>query len=156
MRNADATEQVRIDRLVAEVVDAVEERQPDVRIDCDLRAAAVRSNGSLTLAIEELLSNAIEHAGPEATIEVLVERAGEDVLLHVVDDGPGIPPGERNALEGTAETPTDHGSGMGLWLVRWAVEAVDGEVSYVPNEPHGSIVTLHVPIVEESDASAIE
>ncbi|MFC6615514.1 PAS domain S-box protein [Halopenitus salinus] len=156
MRNADVAEQVRIDHLITEVVDAVEERQPDVHIDCDLRTAAVRSNGSLKLAIEELLSNAIEHAGADATIEVLLERAGDDVLVHVVDDGPGIPVGERNALEGTAETPTDHDSGMGLWLVRWAVEAIDGAVSYVPNEPRGSIVTLHVPIVEESDASAIE
>jgi two-component system, sensor histidine kinase PdtaS len=59
----------------------------------DLPAAAATP---LVLAVTELLHNAAEHAFPDGepgTIELIVERDGDDLVVRVSDDGQGLPQG---------------------------------------------------------------
>ncbi|KAA2256936.1 ATP-binding protein [Solihabitans fulvus] len=51
----------------------------------------------LTSVVREALSNVAEHAGPTARAWVLVEDLGDEVVLSVRDDGPGIPAGRIDA-----------------------------------------------------------
>jgi signal transduction histidine kinase len=62
-------------------------------------AAAV---DELVAAVREALSNVEKHAGPTAKAWVLLEDLGEEIVLTVRDDGPGIPPGrlEQALTEG--------------------------------------------------------
>lgn len=94
-------------------------------------------------ALEALLENAIEH-NPDrpARVWIAIERDADTVRVAVSDDGPGIPHGERAILERERETPLEHGSGLGLWLVRWIVEAADGEIHFENNEYDGTTVVL--------------
>jgi sensor histidine kinase regulating citrate/malate metabolism len=49
--------------------------------------------------------------------------------LRVADDGPRIPPHERELVAGERTAPQlDHGSGFGLWVVTWTVESLDGSL----------------------------
>ncbi|SEH59368.1 PAS domain S-box-containing protein [Halopenitus malekzadehii] len=149
MREDAPLERVRLDSLLVDLLETVAETDPAVTLHSDLSPAMVRSNGGLQLAIEEVLTNAITHADRDPEIGITLRVDGNEAVLRIADNGPGIPATERNALEGTAETPTDHGSGLGLWLVRWAVTDVDGEVSYAANDPRGAVITLRLPIVED-------
>jgi two-component sensor histidine kinase len=67
----------------------------------------------LVLAVTELLHNAAEHAFPEGpgTIELVVERNGNDLVVRVRDDGQGLP-------EGFDPAGSD---GLGLQIVRTLV-----------------------------------
>jgi signal transduction histidine kinase len=40
------------------------------------------------------------------------------------------------------ESPLHHGSGLGLWLVHWLVEASGGDLDFADNRQRGSVVTL--------------
>ena len=72
-------------------------------------------------------------------------------VIVVADEGPGLPPDERITLQGNSETPLQHGSGLGTWLVRFVVEQFGGRVSVETHEVRGSVVKLHLPIPDEDD-----
>ncbi|QPV61279.1 PAS domain S-box protein [Halosimplex litoreum] len=74
--------------------------------------------------------DALAHSGEEPTVSVTATVAERSVTLSVVDDGPGIPDAELAALERGAETPLEHGSGVGLWLVEWVVTKSGGDLSF--------------------------
>jgi signal transduction histidine kinase len=74
----------------------------------------------LTQLFVNLVDNAVLHAGPGAHIWIRAHTVGENVLVQVCDDGPGIPDSLRTKvlqrffrLEGSRTTP---GSGLGLSL----------------------------------------
>lgn len=90
----------------------------------------------LTAVVREALSNVDKHAGAQARAWVLVEDLGEEVVISVRDDGPGIPEGRLasaeaegrmgvaqsirgrvEALRGTLELQTGPGEGT-EWEVR--------------------------------------
>lgn len=75
---------------------------------------------ALAFALDNLVENAVEHAGvePTVTLAASVDPAEEPspVTLTVTDDGPGIPDREVDVLEAGTETPLKHGSGLGLWV----------------------------------------
>lgn len=115
----------------------------DVRVDVE-DVPQVLSGGHLDRAVAALVDNAIRYADAQTPeVRITAERTGETVALTVSDDGPGLPDDERRLLTGEVDvTPLDHGSGLGLWLVRWIVTAYDGAVSYTENDGGGSDVTL--------------
>lgn len=77
------------------------------------------------------------------TVETVT--GGVDCLLTVVDNGNGIPPSERTVLEKETEEPLDHGSGLGLWVVAWAVRSLDGEISF-DTSSDGTEVRIRLPL----------
>jgi two-component sensor histidine kinase len=96
--------------------------------------------------LSELLDNAIKHAStPSPEIEVRVRRGEEGMAeLAVADDGPGIPERERRILAEGDETQLQHGRGIGLWFVNWAVTQLGGELEFSENDPGGSVVTIRL------------
>ncbi|OAQ52201.1 hypothetical protein HTG_11310 [Natrinema mahii] len=97
----------------------------------------------LGLVVENLVENAIRHAGPEPTVEVSVAREDCRVRLAVADDGPGIPPAEIDVVTGETDiTQLTHSSGLGLWLVRWMVDNYGGSVSFRESALGGSRVEI--------------
>ena len=86
----------------------------------------------LTEAFENLIRNAVEHGGSDAvlTAGVLPDEDG----LYIEDDGPGIPPEERERVFEKGHTTRKDGSGFGLAIVEriveghgWDVRVADGE-----------------------------
>jgi signal transduction histidine kinase len=106
----------------------------------------------LSVAVENLLENAVEHNDADRPrVDVAVDPAtGDDryTRLSVADDGPVIPEPELAVLRKGVETPLEHGSGIGLWLVHWAVTAAGGDVTFERTEPRGNVVTLVLPAAE--------
>ena len=111
-------------------------RYPDATVGVDAPAdLAVLATSDLELALSELVENAVVHAGDGPSVELRAEpfepAPDEWVDLLVVDDGPGIPETERAAITGERDiTQLQHGSGLGLWLVRWVVESIGGDLGF--------------------------
>lgn len=144
--------------VLAEVGRSLDDEFPAAAVTVDAEAAgdaAVPSGDLLVVVVDELARNGIVHADSDRPKVRLTASADEEqVTVCIADDGPGLPPVEKRVLtEPFVESPTQHGSGMGLWLVTWLVSQVDGEVAVETDD--GTTVTLTLPRAE-SDESARE
>ncbi|QWC20305.1 histidine kinase N-terminal 7TM domain-containing protein [Halorubrum sp. 2020YC2] len=101
----------------------------------------------LRVVLENLCSNAVRHNDAEAPW-VGIDAAAEDgwVDVTVADDGPGIDPAEYDVLDRGTETPLRHGSGIGLWIVKWGVDHLGGRIRFDERDPRGTAVTVCVPL----------
>ena len=71
------------------------------------------------------------------------EERGDSVVVHVADNGPGIPEDRRDEIFGRGERGLQSpGSGIGLYLVDTLVDIYDGDIEITDNEPEGSVFTL--------------
>jgi PAS domain S-box-containing protein len=140
----------RLDLTVAirSAIADVSDEWPGATIERDLpESAAVLTVPDFDVVIRELLANAIEHAEEEApTVSIAVTVDGEEVILRVEDDGPPIPEQEVLVLEGSGDAdPLAHGSGLGLWLIHWAVTLSDGDLSFERLPEGGNSITITLP-----------
>jgi signal transduction histidine kinase len=139
--------------VVEREIDVLGDRHDAVRVETDLPPeAAVLADGLLGHVFEHLLDNAVEHnesGTPE--VSAAVERFEDRVVVDVADDGPGIPPAERDAM---FERETAHNHGLGLLLVRTLVERYDGTVELAETGPDGSQFTVELPRCSETGAGA--
>ena len=125
--------------------------------DADVRtevpaSLAVRTDPSvLRVVLGNLLENAVEHAAADVpVVTVRAVDAGDDqVTIEVADDGPGVPAHELDVLDATEETALEHGSGLGLWIVKWGVAAMGGAVEF---DVSGAGTTARVSLPAADDA----
>ncbi len=107
----------------------------------------------LARALGNLVRNALRYAGEQATITVSAQRTGPHLVLVVEDDGPGVPPealqrlGEPFYRPESARTRETGGVGLGLAIVRSAVAACGGEVTFANRPPHGFRAALRLDAV---------
>lgn len=151
-------EPVRLAKVVAETVEEVGAKYPTYRIETTLdeRAIAHGDPRLLRTIVQELLDNAVEHGGGDGTVSVAVRRHERRVELVVADDGPGIPTQEREAILEGQETALRHGSGLGLWLVNWSVQQLDGTITFEDSTAGGSAVVVTVPAAHTEDETGAE
>ena len=134
--------------IVGETVSDVANRYPDVDFSADLEDGVQVPETRSRAIVENLIENAAEHndaADPRVEVTVETVAGGAESLLTVSDNGTGIPPGERTVLEKEAETPLEHGSGLGLWVVAWAVRSLGGEISF-DTSSDGTEVRIRLPL----------
>ncbi|MFW5977988.1 MAG: PAS domain S-box protein [Halohasta sp.] len=134
---------------VENVVDDLRRDYPDTEFDVDGDASpTVMATGQLNLALSELGDNAARHG--ESTVRYEVTTTDDDrVVVRVHDSGPGLPRTERTVLETGRETPMEHGSGLGLWMVNWIVTNLGGTVSARVDD--GTTVSITLPPATEVD-----
>jgi len=96
--------------------------------------------------IEELIENAVRHTDSAITISYEADYT----TLIITDEGPGIPDHEIAVLDSAQETDLEHGSGLGLWLVKWGTDSFGGTIEFDTDET-GTRVRIEVPddFVEE-------
>ena len=110
----------------------------------------------LVQVVSNLLSNAGKYTPEGGRIRIDMHRIDGEVHLHVVDNGMGIPDGQRDAIfhmfaRAHAPTTRDHGGlGLGLAIVHGLIELHGGRVwAESDGEGLGSRFVVAVP---ESDA----
>jgi signal transduction histidine kinase len=154
----ETTERVVLRDHLEPLLNRLRESHPQVAVEADLPSTAtavVPSAKLLVIAVENLLQNAVEHNDAERPwVRLVVEDDGEHTRIRVADNGPGIPDDERAVLRRGSETPLEHGSGLGLWLVHWTVTAAGGEVSFGESDADGSVITLTLPSGTDGGAAS--
>lgn len=105
----------------------------------------------LTLALDALIEDAVDHTDPGGEIEISARRDGGTVLLTVTDSGSGIPAAEvgrifsRFSRVDAGRSRTTGGFGLGLAIVKAIAEAHHGSVSVQSTVGQGSVFELHLP-----------
>ncbi|GAB6879338.1 hypothetical protein JCM17823_16120 [Halorubrum gandharaense] len=154
LRTETGGEPARLDHVIARVLSSLREEFPDVELETSLTPVRVPSAVGVDLAVAELVANAARYAGDRPTVRVTLRREGTEAVVTVTDDGPGLPADERMALLGRAESPVEHASGLGLWLVRWVVDDLGGDAVYEEDDSAGAVVTLRIPASDEDGQAA--
>jgi K+-sensing histidine kinase KdpD len=115
--------------LIDRAIDAADITGID--IETSVQDVLVEVHPTFHLAVLEALENAIEHRGStdEFAITLTAERRDGEVTLIITDSGPGIPQDEIDVLSAGTETNLQHGSGIGLWLMRWIVDRSNGTLT---------------------------
>ncbi len=104
-----------------------------------------------------LLSNAAKYSGPGSTVEVSMEDAEDEVLVHVRDDGPGIVADDAERLFGlyyraAPQASTAPGAGIGLFVCRELVATMGGRIWAKPLPGKGAEFGFSIPgYVDEMD-----
>ena len=151
---ADSTSHAtNVARSVATVVEKYRRRYPDATVTADCPDDVyARCPPGFQSALDNLVENGLEH-DPDPNPAVRVRVTASDHLVHVrvADDGPGIPDTERRILE-EGETPLQHSSGVGLWLVYCFVEQSGHELTFERTESGGSAVRFSLDRAPSPDA----
>jgi signal transduction histidine kinase len=141
--------------VVESAVERLGAEYPGVRVELSVpESATAMAVPGIAFAIENLCENAVMHGGDEPTVRVECRRLeGPEPVIEVVvgDDGPGLPEHEREVLAEGAETPLDHGSGLGLWAVQWVVENSRGSVGFETGQG-GTTVRLRLPAADRFES----
>jgi two-component system, NtrC family, nitrogen regulation sensor histidine kinase NtrY len=121
---------VRFERRFADVL-------PQVRVDPE----------QMRRVVINLVDNAVEATDRRGTIvlETAHDPSNSLVRVTVADDGPGIPPGEREKLFLPYYSTKGRGSGLGLAIVRRIVAEHGGSIEATDNVPHGTRFTIELP-----------
>jgi signal transduction histidine kinase len=120
----------------------------EVRLDDYVVVSANPSQ--LVRVLTNLLDNADRHANGQVT--VTVGSDGPDAVLTVTDDGPGIPPGDRERVFQrfqrlpNARRRDTGGTGLGLPISREIAQTHGGSLSVGDNQP-GACLVLRLPSV---------
>ncbi len=116
----------------------------------DLPDTAELEAGLVRLALRNLLRNAFSHGGPAVSVLIQAERQAMPpaLVLSVVDDGVGPPPGwqpapARTPLRPGAQRPAPRG--LGLYIVREVMARHGGALQLQPRQPHGLVARLVFP-----------
>jgi nitrogen fixation/metabolism regulation signal transduction histidine kinase len=94
-----------------------------------------------------LVDNAIEAMERRGgiVVETQLDDSNRVVRIIVADDGPGIPPGEREKLFLPYYSTKGRGSGLGLAIVRRIIAEHGGSIEAAENTPSGTRFTIELP-----------
>ncbi|WP_089865582.1 sensor histidine kinase [Halogranum rubrum] len=136
--------------LLEQCVTTARNTHPAATIQLDVPDETVVVDSVLEPVLSNLVENALEHNPSENPHVWVAVDAGDDVCIEVADDGPGIEEYELNVLDDGIETPLKHGSGLGLWIVKWGVDIADGDIRFAANDPTGLVATVVVPRCDDA------
>jgi PAS domain S-box-containing protein len=148
---------LRIDKLAAEIIKELSVIATDKAISLSM---ATRGSGSLSvrtdsLIIKEILinliTNGIKYTPDGGEVSLLVRPRRNDVVIEVKDSGWGIPKYDQEQIfskffrgQNIIKRETT-GTGLGLYLVKGLVEALDGSIWFTSSEQKGTTFYISLP-----------
>jgi len=141
-----------LSQLLESTVDHYSKSNPKIRfeksIDTDVKQNL--DQDAISIAINNLISNAIKYTGENKEIKVCLEQK-EKVVLSVIDQGIGIPKSEKSKIfskfyrVGNEDIRSTKGTGLGLYICKEIVNSHKGTIEVLDNEPKGSIFKITLP-----------
>jgi len=146
-------EVVDVAELIEDGVDSARAAFPERPIDIAASPGItlLADRDQLLRVLRNLITNAAVHTDPNGLIHVIGEGTSEQVVLRVVDSGPGLPPEEAQHVferfwrADKARSRARGGSGLGLAIVAQLVQAHHGTVEFESSAADGTTVTVRLP-----------
>lgn len=142
--------------VVSDIVEAFEPADVADHIEIDERTEMwIAVDEAFDHALTHAIENAIVHADcPEPSVRIVINESPNTgrVEIRIEDEGPPIPRMEIEALdEYTETTATSHGSGVGLFVMKWCIESLGGELTIERCGSRGNTVYFYLPPKAPSD-----
>ncbi len=103
----------------------------------------------LKRAATNILLNAIQASPPGGTVSLTSRQSDGRILIHVDDEGPGIPEKDIARIFDMFVSGNPDGTGLGLYLARVAVEKLSGSLTAANRPEGGARFTLSLPAQPE-------
>ena len=141
---------IQLSKMVKAVIKSFEERFPARKMIVQVQEEIMMFAEPLLMQmlLQNLLDNANKYAPIETPIEVVLEKNDRQILLQVKDQGPGIPPTERERVfnkfyrMGNESTRSAKGTGLGLYLCKKIAEFHQSQLLISENQPRGTIFSF--------------
>ncbi|MEE2764763.1 MAG: ATP-binding protein [Pseudomonadota bacterium] len=121
-------------------VTVVDEVPAECRLMCNRDA--------LVGACTNLVNNGLEAGASRVAVQIV--PAGHELVIRVIDNGPGFDRSETGRLMEAFYTTKSHGTGLGLAVVQAVVKAHQGQFTIESPEQGGAIATLRLPQLKNS------
>lgn len=153
---------VRLDRELGAFLEDIREeyRQKGLEIQTDFQAVTVLADcGQMQRVILNVLDNSVKFKDkPLGCVRLTLEDQGEQGVLRIEDDGPGVSPEEADRLfdvfyrtDRSRKNPAE-GSGLGLAIVAKIVRRMGGSIRAESAGGRGLILTIGLPKEETEHA----
>jgi two-component system, OmpR family, sensor kinase len=103
-----------------------------------------------------LVDNAIKYSPSGSLIKLCLAQRDDHYLIHVSDNGPGIPDEARHRIferfyrvdkaRSRSRETDGGGAGLGLAISRWIAEAHDGSLDLIPSQQTGTTFVIKLPV----------
>ncbi len=139
-----------VDDLVVRALDELGEAGQRVEVSLPEESPVVRTDAhQIDRALVNLLENALKYSPPSEPVHVQVTTTPTDVLIRVVDRGPGVAAGDRErifeAFQRGAGTGAAGGAGLGLAIAHGFAEGNGGRVWVESRAEQGAAFVLALP-----------
>lgn len=146
------SQQVNLRTVLRKEVSEVRSAYPNAAVTYDetIPSVSIPANEMISSVFQNLLKNAIQHNDkPVAEVAVSATEQDDMVSVRVVDNGPGVPDDQKEAIFGKGERGLEStGTGVGLYLVETLVTDYGGDVRVEDNDPEGSVFIIELPTAE--------
>ncbi|WP_435101476.1 sensor histidine kinase [Halarchaeum sp. P4] len=141
----ETTREFDLTTVVREEVATFRTEYPETDVSVDTpEECRVDAHPALPTAVQEALTNAVEHNEPDVSLSVRVEHDGDTATIEIADTGKGIPQSDSGAITLGEETSLTHPEGLGLWLIYWIVRKSDGHIE-LAGTSSGTLVRITLP-----------
>jgi two-component system, OmpR family, sensor kinase len=153
--------------LAAVAGDAAAEAAPlmggrELRVDNERPLWLEGNPDELHRMVSNLLDNAARHTPPGTTVALRLRAEGNEAVVEVSDDGPGIPAELRSQVfdrfvrgGGPADTATGPGSGLGLAIVSAVASSHGGSASVHGSPAGGALFRVRLPLSQAEKAAPL-
>jgi two-component system, OmpR family, sensor kinase len=135
----------------AEIAPTIGERE--LRVENERPLPVDGNRDELHRMVLNLLDNAARHTPPGSTIELKLRAEGNEAVVEVADDGPGVPMDMHDQIferfvsgEGSADTAVSGGSGLGLAIVSAVATSHGGKAEVGRSELGGALFRVRLPL----------
>lgn len=126
-------------------------------------AVVLGEEGRLIRVLDNLIDNAISFSPDAGLVQIIATVADHEVLVSVEDEGPGVPPSEREHIFRRFHSVRPEGeafgkhSGLGLAIARSIIEGHQGKIGIGDREDaqSGARFILRLPMAVERDPGIV-
>lgn len=131
----------------------VSQLAPDLKVATNLLA--------LRIILVNLLDNAIKYSKPHTTVRLVALQVGDNLVLTVEDQGPGIPEDEQRSVvnrfqRGRASASHKSGTGLGLYLAQTLAAAIGSDLALTSAPGQGCCFDLVISLTMGKNALLTE
>jgi len=140
-----------IEKIVKNLEPELKRKDIIVILNKSKEPALINANITIKSAIFNILSNAIKFSPQKGKITINLDlKYPSFVSLKISDQGKGIPDElKQKVFDPFVSFGEEKGTGLGLTIVREAVQNFNGRVWIEDNDPIGTIVCLELPIISK-------
>lgn len=148
-----------VDEAIERVVDQSDAKEIEILNEVPVDFQVLADRDQVRRVLINLIHNSIKWSPPGEKIKVRAERAGDEVVMSVLDHGPGVPEEFRERIferfyQVDPSRSVGEGTGLGLAICRHIIEAHGGSIWVVDNlegkDGKGGCFEFTLPAAEET------